>query len=98
MAQGIHAAFEFQQRHPHVVGDWLTNSNYLVVLSVPDEAALFDITAQAAWGGLMTHLVREPDLGDEATALAIQPGIVAQKLCASLPLALKYTWEDRAKV
>jgi hypothetical protein len=33
--------------------------------------------------------VVEPDLGDEHTAIAIQPGPTASALCASFPLCLR---------
>lgn len=38
---------------------------------------------------MCTTKVNEPDLGDEYTAIALQPGEQARELCASLPLALR---------
>ncbi len=91
LAQSVHAMAEFQTRYPSTVTNWVKNSNYLVVVGVPDEEALLDLAARANWEAqIETHLVREPDLGDEATALALQPGSEAQKLCASMPLALRF--------
>lgn len=50
---------------------WLGDSQTLVVLTVPNQVALL------AWADVIPDcphvLVREPDIGDEATALAIGP-------------------------
>lgn len=85
MAQTLHAAFGFALEHAHVAADWLRESQYLIVVSVPDEQALLDLTARA--GALPRHLWREPDLDGQATAVALAPGPVARRLCANLPLA-----------
>ena len=64
-------------------------SNFLVLVSVPDENALLDLITEAHTRGI-THVgVREPDIGDEATAVVFTPGRAAQRLCANLPLALR---------
>src|SRR6478752_2617779 len=90
LAQAVHAAFQFQGDRRRLVRKWLEESNYLVCLSVPDEESLLELAAEACLGrGIPLTLVREPDLGDEATALALAPGERAQVLCASLPLALR---------
>lgn len=39
--------------------------------------------------GLKHSLVREPDMGDEATAIALEPGPMARKLCAQFRSAGK---------
>lgn len=87
MAQAVHASFEFAHRYPDLVGHWLASSNYLVVVSVPDEAALLALVAEGVVRGLATHLVREPDIDDQATAAAFEPGVATSKLMANLPLA-----------
>lgn len=88
-AQAVHAAFAFQRDHPDEIRKWLVESNFLVIVAVPDEHALLDLIVQAARRGITRTAVREPDIGDEVTAVALGPGIGAQKLCANLPLALK---------
>ena len=88
-AQIVHAAFQFAHDHPSVVKPWLEQSNYLVIVSVPDEDALLDLIFAASKRGLKRSATREPDIGNEATAVAIEPGTAAAKLCAQLPLALK---------
>lgn len=90
LAQCTHAAFQFFDEHPSHARSWLHRSNFLVCVAVPDEEALLALSAEASLGkGLCTTRVVEPDLGDEFTALAIQPGLEAAALCASFPLALR---------
>lgn len=89
MAQAVHAAFEFSVLHPEMTRAWQTTSNYLVIVGVPDEAALIGLASRALERGITTHTVHEPDLGDQATAVVLEPGDAARRLCSSLPLALK---------
>ena len=79
----------FQHEHPSVVNPWLRTSNYLVVVSVPNEDSLLDLISEAARRGITRLAVREPDIGDEVTAVALAPGEAASKLCANFPLALR---------
>jgi hypothetical protein len=60
-----------------------------VVVSVPDEGALNELLLRADEAGVQAHPVREPDINDELTAIAFEPGPGARKLCAELPLALR---------
>lgn len=90
MAQSVHAAFQFFDEWPCRVRHWLRKSNYLVIVNVPDEDALLQLAAEATLGeDLDVTKVYEPDLGDEFTAIALQPGEQAQRLCARYPLALR---------
>jgi peptidyl-tRNA hydrolase len=88
-AQAVHAAFHFYHDHPDLVRPWLIQSNFLVIVGVPDEDALLDLISEASARGITRTAVREPDLDNEATAVALEPGVAAQKLCATLPLALR---------
>jgi hypothetical protein len=72
-----------------VVRPWIIQSNFLVIVSVPDEDALLDLITEASRRGIIRTAVREPDLNNEATAVALAPGDATRKLCANLPLALK---------
>lgn len=72
-----------------MVRPWIIQSNFLVIVSVPDEDALLDLITEASRRGIIRTAVREPDLDNEATAVALAPGDAARKLCANLPLALK---------
>jgi len=71
------------------VQPWFSDSRYLILLSVPDESSLLAYARQAEALGIPSSLVREPDLDDEATALALGPCEASQRLCSSLPLALR---------
>lgn len=62
---------------------WHRDSNYVVVLSVPDEPSLkrqFDRMASAP----ARVIVTEPDMSDEAMAFAVL-GVDAGRLLSSLP-------------
>lgn len=88
-AQAVHAALEYSVKHPETISRWAASSNYLVIVAVPDEASLVRLTQRAHEASLEHHLVHEPDVDNEATALALEPGEKARRLCASLPLALR---------
>lgn len=88
-AQAVHAAFEFQDDFPEETRDWYYSSNYLVIVAVPDEDALHDLRRRAAARGIRYAYVREPDLGNQHTAITLGPGPAAKKLCANLPSALR---------
>ncbi len=89
MAQAVHAAFSFAHEHRDLLDPWLLASNFLVIVSVPDENHLLDLISEAHRRGIVHTGVREPDVNDEATAVALAPGVASQRLCASLPLALR---------
>lgn len=90
LAQSVHAGLQFFDEHPTYARSWLHKSNYLVVVTVPNEDALLDLATEASLGqGMCITKVNEPDLGDEYTAIALQPGEQARLLCVSLPLALR---------
>lgn len=89
-AQAVHAAVEFAVSDPGVATRWHQESNFLVIVSVPDEGALTELLLHAVEkAGVQAYSVREPDIGDELTAVAFEPGPGARRLCAELPLALR---------
>lgn len=67
----------------------MRDSKFLVVVSVDDLGSLTTLAAKAALRGISYSLWVEPDLGNEATALALEPGEASKRLCSNLPLALK---------
>jgi hypothetical protein len=67
---------------------WFETSNTISVLSVPGLGALLAFWDRAEMLGLRSSLFREPDLGDEATAMALEPSRFSQRLCQGLQLAL----------
>lgn len=90
-AQASHAAFQFGIEHPEVTLDWFSQSNYLILLSVPDEDTLLEYADLTAYAGVPCTLINEPDLHGTSptergyTALAIAPSQFGSKL-SSLPL------------
>ena len=87
--QAAHAAIEFQYEHPQIAKDWNTHSKYLVFLSVPDEPSLLNLLEKFKKEDLAYSVFREPDIGNQVTAIAVEPGEKSKKLCSNLPLALK---------
>jgi peptidyl-tRNA hydrolase len=83
-AQACHALRAFVAEHPEVEQQWFEGSNNLVVLQVPDEAALLRLVERSA--GVPFSVNREPDLDNQVTAVALAPS--AKRLLRTLPLAL----------
>ena len=88
-AQAVHAAIDFTLRHPMITQHWHDTSNNVVVVNVPNKAHLMGLESCALTLGLKHYLVTEPDLDDTYTAIALEPGPLAKRMCASFPLALK---------
>ena len=91
MAQGGHGMAEFWATYPLIAEVWHRHSNWLIYVSVPDEAALLELDARASAADLRHVVFREPDLGNEVTAVALAPGATARRLCAQFPRALRPT-------
>lgn len=89
LAQAVHAAFQFFAEWPSLAGVWVRESNFLVVVATPNELALAELAGRAVEEGLARTIVREPDLDNTITAVALQPGADARRLCANFPLALR---------
>lgn len=86
--QSIHALREFIKDHPEADYEWYMNSNYLGWLSVKNEHDLIALMHKASNKGVKVSAFREPDIGNEVTAITLEPSPVSKKLCARLPLAL----------
>jgi len=82
----VHAAFLFAQQHPELVGPWQRDSQYLVIVALPDEIQLIALASRALEQGIAVSTWHEPDLAGATTAVALQPGGVARRLCANIPL------------
>ncbi len=87
MAQSVHAAFSFADEHPAVAHAWHRDSQFLVVVNVPDETALLALAQTAIGLGVEVSIWHEPDVDGEATAIALAPVAASKALCSSLPLA-----------
>ena len=89
LAQAWHAGIDFSVRYPAVTARWHEESNNVVIVAVPGEAEVMVLESMALTLGLKHHLTSEPDLDNQITAIALEPGLFAKRLCASYPLALK---------
>lgn len=87
--QSIHAMRQFTADHPDVDAEWFTASNYLAWLSTENEIELMRLIIQANDIGLKWSAFREPDVGGQITAIAIEAGPSTAELCKDLPRALK---------
>ena len=87
--ESSHGAFAFGVRFPALTKEWLETSNYLIVVTVADEDELAALLTKAGHADLHRVPVREPDLGGALTCVVLEPGDIAKRLCANLPLALK---------
>lgn len=87
--QSCHAIRQFTAEYPDVDQEWFTKSNYLALLSVKDLDELEQLYTDAIEAGLRVSAFREPDIGDEITAIAIEPHPATIELCKTLPLALR---------
>lgn len=87
--QSMHALRQFTAEHPERDREWFDNSNYLGLLSVTDEPALNVIIEQAVNQNIRLSVFREPDIDNQITAIALEPGPKSKKICSKLKLALK---------
>lgn len=84
--QACHAMREFGFEHPEEDRRWHSTSNTLALLAVPNEEKLLHLVHKARCKGLRLALFREPDRGNELTAVALEPK--ARTLLRGLGLAL----------
>jgi len=89
MAQALHALAEFAIKHPKRFKAWHDKSNYICALSVKNEAELESLIKKLHKKNIIHASFYEPDLGNQLTAVAIEPGTNSKKVCSSYPLALK---------
>lgn len=87
--QSVHAFTEFAHQHPDIEREWYASSNTLALLSVPDESTLRRVLEEAEGRGIRRSHFREPDLGDQVTALCLEPSPEVRRLCRGFPLALR---------
>ncbi len=72
-AQAAHVFGEFREEHPEIAKAWRLASNTLVHLEVGTEEALHDLVALARLRQVAHTVWREPDLGNQVTAVALEP-------------------------
>lgn len=83
-AQCVHVMNEFSIKNKLIFDHWYNDSNYICILAVENEAELIDLIEKAK--DITFSLFREPDLDNEITAIALEPGKVSKKLCQKLSL------------
>lgn len=87
--QSGHAAIQFQHDHPEIARQWHEQSKYLAYLSAHNESHLKELIYKAEIRNIKYSIFTEPDIGDEITAIALEPSDASRRLCSSLPLAMK---------
>lgn len=80
---------DFAISHPREFQSWHSSSNYLACLSVKDEHTLSTLAHKLSAEGIKHTTFREPDLGNQITAITIEPSDMVRRICSSFPLALK---------
>lgn len=89
IAQVAHVMADYIMRHPSSASQWHSISNSLIVLEAKDASALSELQERAKNRSMEVQEFREPDLGDEITALAFTPSPKVRRLLSNLPLAGK---------
>lgn len=87
MAQAVHAAVRFALQYHDDVEDWERGANNVVVLAARDEAHLEELTTRAIHADARVETFREPDLGNQRTAVAFDEQ--SRPILSSLPKALR---------
>ncbi len=87
--QSTHAAINFIFEHPDRAGPWFQNSNYLAQLEAKDERHLMSLIRKCEEYKLLYTVFREPDIGNQITAIAIEPSEMTKKVVSNLPLLFK---------
>lgn len=84
--QAGHAAIQFQHEHPELAQLWYNKSNYLAFLTVTNEEALEELIRKAESRGIKHSVFREPDMGNEITAVAFEASDDARRITSSCPM------------
>lgn len=73
--QSCHAVAEFMLHHgtEDTVRRWASDDRFMIILGVSDEAELKKWQAEMSRVGVTSKTFIEPDMGDQATAMAIHP-------------------------
>lgn len=87
--QSAHVLADAILKFPKDALEWHRVSNTLVMLSVQDEYNLLSVEDKLKEAGMKFVSFREPDIGDELTAIAIMPCEEAKDFCKGFSLALK---------
>lgn len=94
-AQTAHVIAEWAIKNPEKAKQWDTQSGSLICLETPDAETLTELTVQADKLGLSYTIFREPDIGDEITAVLFEPGAETVRLLANFPCAGKHVHNQK---
>ena len=89
LVQSAHAIADFSIHFPMEFKQWHSSSNYLACLSVKDEESLQALVSKLLSENIKHIAFRESDLGNQITAIAIEPSTMTRKICSSFQLALR---------
>lgn len=92
--QSAHAAIDFCFEHPDRASPWHKESNYLVMLAVNNEQQLKLLIEKCEQRFIAHTVFREPDIGNQITAVALEPSPSTQRLVSNIPLLLKTKQND----
>jgi hypothetical protein len=81
---------DFIFEHKDVANVWHNISNYIIILAVKDETALYAVHNTLRGLNISsTTTFKEPDIGNELTAIALIPDDRAEAYCRTLKLAFR---------
>lgn len=89
VAQSCHAIADFAHELPQFFKSWKDKSNYLISLATQDEQSLQKLYDKLRERGAPIIAFREPDIGDELTAICFYGLPHYRRIVSNLPLALK---------
>lgn len=90
LAQTLHAGLQFALEYREKFDQWDLESKSVICLSVADENELRDLHNKLTTDlGYKVSMFCEPDIGNEATCLAVYADYGLRKKLSSLPLALR---------
>lgn len=89
--QSTHAAIDFVFEHPTRAGPWHKNSNTLVMLTVEDTRGLLRLIKKCDYLSIAYTVFREPDIGNQITAICLEPHPEVLKMVEKLPLLIPKT-------
>lgn len=87
--QPAHALARFAVKFPGAFKRWENFHKNLVILAVRNEKELRSLLDKAEERRIRCVEFKEPDIGNEMTAIALEPGVETYKITSCLPLALK---------
>lgn len=85
--QAMHAAMEFSQQFKEECKAWHLRNNSVIVLAAKNDRELWEFGQKLKREGVNFSEFREPDIGNELTAIAIVPNEKVKRLCSNFPLA-----------